>query len=287
MTPESDNGGAVWPFIHRAAVRALPVDTGANVRIIPCDRDGDGQFVRFAGLDGARTELWEAQHHGAALPALLILGMFPPPPAPDEGGPIAAAVLSWCGAQYLRYGFGREDLAQAANAVMEGRKTPLPRGVLPTAGDVRRKLSEVRHWLANRSRNADGAHSAMETAVRGEAALHESHLEPVAAMTEAHRRMLKRLWALEGPAAWMAPGIGGLKAFAAAMDEFELRWRNLEVSRAAVCGTKGAERPELLLDMRERQTEVRKALSAATAAIDDLDRELSTTMETGNGDRAG
>ena len=286
MALKEKKGVAAWRLLHDVVIQTMSAEP-AVVEVLPCDRDGDGRFCRFAGLDGARAALWSARRKGVTLPALLILGMFPPPPAPEEGGPIGAAVLSWCGAQYLQYGFGREDLARAANAVMEGRKTPLPRGVLPTAGDVCRTLSEVRHWLANRSRNADGAHKAMETDIRGEAALHESHLEPVATMTEAHRRMLNGLWALEGPARWMAPATGGLKVLSLAMNEFECRWRELEVSRATVRGTQGAERRELLFHMRERQAEVCKALSAAIAAIDDLDRELSATKETRNGDRAG
>ena len=85
----------------------------------------------------------------------------------------------------------------------------------------------------------------------------------------------------------MAPETGGLKALSVAMNEFELRWENLEISRAAVRVARGAERRERLFDMWERQTEVRKALSVAIGAIDDLDRELSAAKEAGNGGAAG
>ena len=167
-----------------------------------------------------------------------------------------------------------------ADAAIRGAKKPLPHGLLPKVGDVRRRTSEVRHWLENRLRNADGARNALEAELLGAATLHESHLEPVPAMSKAHRNMMERLWALEGPAARMAPRVGGLSAVRRAMDEFELRWRDLEESRTAVRSARSGERRERLDDMLKRHLVVRETVSAAIAAIDNLDGELSAGRET-------
>ena len=196
----------------------------------------------------------------------------------------SAALLEWRGAKYLRYGFSREELVEAADAAIQGAKEPLPRGLLPAVTDARRRrskgLSEVRHWLENRLRNADGARNALEMELCAAATLHESHLRPVAAMTEAHRNMMERLWALEEPALRMTPQVGGLAAVRCAMDEFERRWRDLEESRTAVRGARSVERRECLAGMLQRQVAVRETLSAAIAAIDDVDGEPSAGGET-------
>ena len=253
-----------------------------RVRIVPCDRDVDGAFARYAGFERAYAALMADWFETGSCHGILIVGLFPMPTGLDETAfeRATAALLRWPGASYLRYGFSQEELIKAADEAIRGAKEPLPRVLLPTVCDVRRRTSEVRHWLENRLRNADGARNALEADLLGEATLHESHLEPVAAMSEAHRNMMERLWALEGPAAGMAPGVGGLAAVRSAMDEFELRWRDLEESRTAVRSARSGERRECLDDMLKRHCAVRETISAAIAAIDNLHGELSAGRET-------
>ena len=160
----------------------------------------------------------------------------------------------------------------------KARGAPLPRDLylLLAGGDVvHRRISKVRHWLENRLRNTDAARNALEVELCGGMTLHESHLEPVAAVSEAHRSMVERLWALEGPAAQIAPCTEGLAAVRSAMDEFERRWGKLEESRVALRSAPSGERRERLAAMRDVQNEVREALSAAISAIDALDGVLN------------
>ena len=281
MAPENDNGMSLWPLLHDAIVRALPVGASKYVRVFPCDLDGAGAFVRFAGTEIARAALRESDGEADGRPAILIVGLFPSPRA-DAVSPreqAAAALLEWTGARYLRYGFDRKTLKKAADAAIRGAEQPPPRVLRTTAEEVRRRISEARHWLENRLRNIDGAQVALDTALRGEATLHEAHLEPVAAMTNAQSEMMGRLWAVDGPVARLAPEIGGLGAVRDRMNAYERRWDDLERARAALRTAPDAKENDRLAAMQERLLAVREALAAAIEAMDVLDGKLSVVDE--------
>ena len=269
MRPEFDQGVSPWPVLVKAVGTALPPDAVAAVRIFPCDRDADGCFVRFAGLDRARLALWRAQSQGSDLPALLILGMLPDPHGPAAGGPQCAAVLDWRGAQYLRYGFDRFQLQEAARTAVNGRREALPVGLGPSIDDMRRNIGEVRHWLENRRRNAEGAHAAFAEAAGGAVALHPYHLEPVAALSDRHREMLERLWALE------PPGTEAFRPLKANIESFEARWGRLEARRAELRTAADRQCRGPMEAMLEAQREAGLALSRAIEAAKALDRELA------------
>lgn len=181
----------------------------------------------------------------------------------------------WPGFAYLPYGFTKEELIATARGIIEGARTPLPPGLLPTPGDVLRLTSKVRHWLENRLRNAKAAMQTFERAAGGEY-LHASHLEPVAAVSDEHRRMLERLWALTGAAARFAPQCGGLVPLKAAMTDFESRWQALEAVRASLREGGMEGRAEWLAAAAREHRGVCEALSAAIMATSDLDAEITT-----------
>ena len=209
--------------------------------------------------------------------AILIVGLFRPPSA-DAVSPreqAAAALLKWSGARYLRYGFDRKMLKKTADEAILGAEQPPPSILLTTAEDARRRILEARHWLENRLRNIDGAEVALDMALRGKAALHKAHLEPVAAMTEAHREMMERLWAFDGPVARPALETGCLGAVRDSMNAYERRWDDLERARAALRTAPDAKWNYRLAAMRERLLAVRETLAAAIGAIDVVDGKLS------------
>ena len=278
MAADNDNGITLWPLLHNAIVAALPPGAAERrVLVFPCDLEEDGTFVRFAGMERAGAALRESFGETGARPAILVVGLFPDPRA-DAAAPrerAAAALLKWKGARYLRYGFDRKALGETASAAILGTEQPLPHVLLTTAEDIRRRISEARHWLENRSRNIDGAWVALDTALRGGAAPHEAHLEPVAAMTEAHREMMERLWGLDGSVARLAPETGGLAAVRDSMNVYECCWGDLERARAALRNAPSTNRKHRLAAMRERLLAVREALAAAIEAMNVLDGELS------------
>lgn len=277
MAPENDHGISLSLLLCKAILGALPAGAAERIRVFPCDLEEDGTFVRFAGTEIARAALRESGGEAEARPAILVVGLFPRPRA-DAAAPgerAAAALLDWAGARYLRYGFDRKALKKAAEGAMRGARQPPPRVLLTKAEDVRRRISGARHWLENRLRNIGGAQVALDTALRGEATLHEFHLEPVSAMTEGHRQMMERLWAFDGPVAWLAPEIGGLGAVRDRMNAYERHWDELECARAALRTAPDAKGNDRLAAMRERLLAVREALAAAIEAMDALDGELS------------
>ena len=286
MAAENDNHISAWSILHREVVRALDGEAD-KVRVFPCDLDEHGAFVRFAGVESALSELRQFSGSPEAWPAILIVGLFPSPSADAVSlcEKAATALLDWTGAGYLRYGFDQEALKKAAGAVIRGAQRQSPCDALAKtediwrrsseAEDIRRGISEVRHWLENRLRNIDGARVALEAELRGEAALHNSHLEPVAAMSEAHRRMIERLWTLGASMAWWAPKAGGMDAIRDTMTEYELRWAELEHARAALRMAPEAKRNICLNTMRERLLAVRDVLAVAIDRMDVLGRGLS------------
>lgn len=183
-------------------------------------------------------------------------------------------LFQWPGIAYLPYGFTKDQLIATARKVVEGANKPLPAGLLPTVSDALRLTAEVRHWLENRRRNTEGALINFESAKRGEKRLHDSHLEPVAAISEEHRAMLDRLWALEVPAERFARQIGGLAPLKAAIAGFETRWQALETARAALRASGAEEWPKRLADVVMELRQVLEALSAAIRATLDVDREM-------------
>jgi hypothetical protein len=268
---------SVWQLLTDTVARALPPDIATSLRLFHCDRDDKGRFVRFAGLARARNELLVEYYRTGACSAMLILGLFSLP----EGGagwsgmaPELGMLLRWPGIAYLPYGFTRDELIATVRKIVEGAKEPLPPGLLPTVGDIMRLTSEVRHWLENRRRNTEGALMNCESAGRGEKRLHDSYLEPVAAISEEHRAMLDRLWMLEAPAARFAPRIGGLAPLKAAIAGFETGWQALETTRAVLRTGGAEERPKSLADVVTELRQVIEALSAAIMATRDLDKDI-------------
>ena len=259
--------------------RALPADKAQRVQIFACDLNEDGAFVRFAGLDSARAALMAPRDDTADPPAILILGLLPPP----EQGVGASALLQWPGAEYLRYGFTQEQLVEAADTAVRGAKAPRPCGLLPSDGDFH-LLRGVRHWLTNRLRDLDQARNTLDEVLRREGRLNESHLEPIAAMSDKAQSEVERLCALEELETRMVPGGGeGPTAIRRAMDEYKLRWQDLEQSRAALRGAQRAEegeRRQCEAAMRDRHVHVRETLLAAIAAVKDLDGRLDARRRT-------
>ena len=270
MALKEEREVSAWPLLHKAAIRVLSPGLAA-VEVLQCDREEDERFRRFAGLKRARAALWKACCGGGDLPALLILGLFPAPPI-SPARPPSAAVLAWGGARYLQFGFGRDELADTARAAVEGRETPLPAGLVPTAEDARRSLAEVRHWLENRLRAVEGARGSFEAALGG-VALHPAHLAGVPAVSLAHQDMLDGLWSME------ALGTGDLTSFRKAVGAFEVSWEMLEAHRADLRAAKDPEYPALLEQARDALRDAGEALSAAI--------EAARTAERGLAERAG
>lgn len=275
--PNDNKGKSLSSLLHDAIIGALATGTAERVRIFPCDLDENGAFVRFAGTESACAALHGSCFEAEACPAILIVGLFPPPRADAASARerAAASLFDWAGARYLRYGFDRRALEEAADEASRGVEQPPPRGLLTAAADVGRRISEVRHWLENRLRNVDGTQVALDTALRGEVTLHKSHLDPVAAMTDPHRKMVERLWACDASVGRLAPEIGGLGAIRYRMDVYEHRWGDLECARAALRTAPNAERTNRLTAMGERLAAVREALAMAIEAMDDVDGKIN------------
>ncbi len=255
--------------------QALPRGLLAELRVVQCDRDHEGRYVRWAGLACAHDALVAEYYRTGKHPALLIVGLFPPAFGNAGLTPRIRAMLDWPGVAYLAYGFTRDQLIAAARRAIEGAKTPLPPGLLPTAGDVLRLTSEIRHWLENRLRNTEGALNDFQRARLGEIQLHRTYLDPVAPVTEEHRAMLDRLWALEAPAERFAPRTGGLGPLKGALAEFENSWQALEAARSALraSGIKGEEQG--LTETVAEFARVYDALQSAIKATRELDNEMT------------
>jgi len=230
-----------------------------SMAVFHCDSGEDGRISRFAGLERARIALAVGDR---PVPTLVV-GIFPPPEpsVSADDMPWLGALLAWPGFAYLPYGFSKEELLHAARRIIKGAKEPLPPGLLPERADILRVSSEVRHWLENRRRNVESIREDFVRAAHGEIQLHHSHLDPVMAISEAHQRLLRRLWRLEPAAGRFAPKVGGLAPMKVAVDEFTSRWLDLEAERAAL-KTHGP------VNDAERLTDMVAALNAAARAID-------------------
>lgn len=226
----------------------------ARVRCFHCDSGVGGADEPLGGLRRAKQVLSTDKKRGQPCSAILMFGLQEPEAfakrIPD-GKTGLRRLWDWPGLAYLSYGFGIEELVDTARLASEGAGSSLPEDPSPSAGEVLRLTSEVRHWLENRRRNVEGAQRDFESAARGEIVLDESYLSPVSAISDAHREMLDRLWAMEASALRYAPRIDGLAGIRAVLDVFEARWRDLELARAAY-----------------RQAEVRSSASHLTAAVD-------------------
>jgi hypothetical protein len=258
----------------------LPHDLARIPRVVFCDRDKDGLFRRFAGLARVRTQLQQGSQQDGAYPPIFVLGLFPVTVnATSPGEQELAALLRWPGLAYLSYGFTAEQLVAAARRIAEGAKNPLPPGILPTAADILRVISEVRHWLENRLRNTRGALIDFRSAVRGDMQLHPAHLLPVAAISSAHRRMLDQLWALDEAAERFVPGNGRIASTKATIAEFEAHWQVLEAARAEI---RSRDNGESTIHLAAAVRELENACTALTAAID-ATNGLSSEMAASRG----
>lgn len=264
--------------LGNALIKALPPDLAHTPCVIFCDRDEHDEFDRFAGLARIRAELEHGrQQSGGAYPPILLLGLSPAAvngASPQEKE--LAALLRWPGIAYLPYGFTKEYLIVTARKSIEGAKAPMPPGVLPTPEDILCVASEVRHWLENRLRNTEGALIDCRNAAKGDVRLHPAYLEPMAAISRAHREMLDRLWALEPAAERFAPRIGGLAPIKVAIAEFETYWQELEAVRAEIRSRDGKECAELLDKAGQDLKRACSALATAIAATNGLSSEITT-----------
>lgn len=271
---------AICQLLTEALSGALPADIAAEPpRLLHCDRDDKGQFVRFAGLARARSELLVEHYRNGPHTAILVFSLFPPEEtmAGSEMTSRLGPLLQWPGLAYLAYGFNRDQLIAAARRVIRGACAPLPAELMPEVGDVLRVMVEVRHWLENRLRNAEGALQNIDSAARGEKPLHRSYLDPVEAISDEHRDMVDRLWAQEVPAGHFAPDIGGLRPLRAAMTAFELQWQALEAARTSMRDAKGEQTARRLADSMRQ---VNAALAVTLKAIFELQSAL-TSRENG------
>lgn len=280
--PESDPWLRLAVTIERILQRELCV----LFRVIPCDRDQDGRYARNIGFEYARNLLVAEHYRTGSHPPLLLVGLFPIS-ASRAGLDVAIhAMLTWSGISCLSHGFTRAQLIETARCVMKGAKTPLPAGLLPkvTVGDMLRLTAEIRHWLENRLRNTEGALSDFESAERGEIQLHRTHLYPLASISDEHRAMLNRLWALEVPAMQFAQRVGGIGPLKTAVAEFESRWQDLEAARVALRLSEGGHRKQDLAEAVAQFARVRDALQAIIVASRELDNEMIGAKASRDGD---
>jgi len=231
----SDNVGAVsaCQLLIRVLKLMLTTEVSDNrLMLFPCDCNEEGSFERFAGFSSARDALVAKQAYGPPYFPLVIIGLCPLPRSEDMVGmPWVRALVEWPGFSYIPYGFTKEEFIAVANRVTKGAYASLPSGLLPTVDDVLRVTSEVRHWLENRRRNVEGSLDDFARVLRGEVRLHPSHLEPVAAVSDAHWRMLERLWILDSTIHHFVPLSDGLVPMRDAIGRFEASWKYLESQR--------------------------------------------------------
>jgi len=253
----------------------------ATLRILHCDTDEHGAFVRLAGLGRARDLLLADHLDSRPTSATLVIGLLPLPQLDAMPGmPWLGALEGWPGFAYLPYGFTKEEFLAVVQHVLEGTKTPLPEGLLPTVDDILRMTSEVRHWLQNRQKAVLIGLDDFEQAAEGGVALHQDYLKPVAPVSGEHRAMLDRLWALERAPAVFASRVGGLSAVREAVQAFETSWLALEVARTALRDADpGQHSAHLATEAAKRYRQVAADLTAAIQATLLLDAELTQRMK--------
>ncbi len=263
-----------WQRLVATVERVLAREGCGALRVLPSDRDCNGRFNRYGGLTMARETLVHEHYRGQNHRAVLLLGMLPLSTESVVLTTGVTALIGWAGFAHLPYGFTCDELIATARRIIAGAKAPLPSELLQPIDDILRHTSEVRHWLENRLRNSQGALSNLEKAARGEIRLHPTHLDPVTSVSEEHRAMLNRLWALDIPAMLYAPRMGGAGPLKTAIEAFESHWQALEAARAALRAT-GIEAGEhCICDMVRHLDLVCPALTEAIGATRELDREL-------------
>ena len=166
------------------------------------------------------------------------------------------------------------ELLFTARSVLEGAKAPLPSALLANRKDIGRIAAEVSHWLENRLRNTEGALMDFRNASSGKTELHPAHLEPMSAISRAHRQMLERLWTLGPAAERLAANGNGLAPVKAALAKFESCWSELEAVRAAMRSTDGKSMGALLREGECTLERARAALANSIAAIVQLRRDM-------------
>ena len=245
--------GAIEDLLRRANV--------GPVEVFRCDREKNGKFARFAGVDNARALLWNAQRDDGGLPALLMLGMFPAPAGPEEGPKSMMSVLEWGGARYLQFGFDQKELVATAKEAVDGRGEPLPDGLVlkPSTVDVCRSLAGVRHWLETKVRTSESHLKSFDAAVAGRKAMHLKYLVPIPGISSDHRGDLEALWAMA------VPGRDEFGPVKDALIVFERRWQGVERCRADLHMAGGPPCGPAVAPLRDA---MRGAIEALSTAID-------------------
>lgn len=194
------------------------------------------------------------------------------------GDELAISLLdTWSGAEYLRYDVSPNELCAATRRVIEGAKQPLPGHLsIRNPADLLKLSSEIRHWLENRRTNVTGMLDDFRNVLRGDT-ISPFHLTPQPAISEAHRKMVNRLWIYEPIAAKLTPENGGIAPLRAAMAEFEQAWSAFEAARVACrdkvkLGVDSSEQTRVAITQLETVIEtVRKAI--------EVTRTLDTALQ--------
>jgi len=262
---------------YRGRITTLLASTGeqdevSRLAIGYCHWAGTGKHAPWTGFRAVLQELQVTSAAGGLLRPTLIFGFH----SRDRvRGQPDAAVLEWPGADYLRYDATDAELLATVQRIIEGAKAPMPVGLLPTVKDILRAASEVRHWLENRLRNTQGTLVDFQNAARGSMQLHEAHLERTVPISQAHRQMLDRLWALEAAAERFAPQSGGFAPMKAAIAEFETQWHELEAVRAQLRSRGGTVCAKLLGKAVQGLECACSALDAAIKLTNSVGREMT------------
>ncbi len=235
--------------------------------VIRLDQTIEDSAIQFSGIEAAEAELRVAlQTKAKPLPMLIVGG--PQWGALAEGRTPAGIVgqrtlFRWPGVAYLSHGFGRDELLHAARLVCRGADAPVP-ALAPSENDVLASTSEIRHWLVNRRRNTEGAILNFDAAGRGERVLHVAHLEPLAAISDPHLRLLDRFKQLLEAIGLNADLQGEASGLFRAISNFESRWLQVEAARSAL---RAVDHATDILEYRHAAVGVAEALRGARTSL--------------------
>lgn len=255
----------------------------APPEIFFCHRSGEcaEHAGRFAGFQAALERLSRSP-----VP-VLILGFQAEAAVRSvarAGDELAIALLDmWPGAEYLRYDVSPDELRAAARRVTNGAREPFPEHLsLRNQSILLQKLSsEIRHWLENRRTIVKGMSDDFRKVMRGDT-LSPFHLLAQPAVSEEHRKMLERMWALGPGAAVLAPAMGGIAPLRSAMDDFESAWADFDAARAKIRQEDAADdavagNNQPIPMLISRLEKVSAAISVAIDAAHTLDTALKKT----------
>ncbi len=196
---------------------------------------GAGGRPMLSGFTGALQE-----DRDKAPNVRLILGLMPEQDfrrhvARIGGDDDLTRLLERRGVTYLAFGFDVDRLVAAvlsgqANASMAEWDTGLV-----TTDDVLRLCKLAAHWARGRAATSEATAQLFEECALGGLPLHRSLLDPIPALTAAHRSMLARLLACAGPSvAPVAPGSPEPADLEAVLARFEAAWTTLEAGKASL-----------------------------------------------------